>query len=151
MSYEEAIARLSLELPPAPQPVGFYRPVMISGSLAFLSGQISRLADGTILTGKAGEGVSLEAAREAARAAALNVLSVIKHQIGFDRFKRVVRLVGYVQSGPGFYEISQVMNAASELMLAVFGDAGVHARSAVGMSSLPLNAVVEIEATLEVF
>ncbi len=151
MNYDEVITSLQLKLPPAPQPVGFYRPVMIAGTLAFLSGQISRLADGVILTGKAGEGLSLESAQEGARAAALNVLSVIKHQIGFERFRRVVRLTGFVQAAPDFYEISQVMNAASELMIAVFGDAGVHARSAVGMASLPLNAVVEIEATLEVF
>ncbi len=141
---------LKLQLPPAPKPVGSYRPVVISKQLAFLSGQISRAADGKILAGKVGKDLSLEQGQEAAKIAALNVISVIHNLIGLDHFEKLLRVVGYVQASPDFYEISQVMNAASDLFLEVFGDKGLHARSAVGMASLPLNAAVEIEVTLQV-
>ena len=148
MNYAEKIVHLKLELPPAPKPAGSYRPVVIADRQAFLSGQISKTGDGKVLTGKAGKDLSLDQARAAARAAALNVLSVIQNLIGFDRFERILRISGYVQCAPDFYEISQVMNASSDLFIEIFGENGAHARSAVGMASLPLNAAVEIEATL---
>ncbi len=150
MDYASRIKSLNLTLSQPAKPVGSYRPVVFSGHLAFLSGQISRTSEGKILTGKAGKDLTLREAEGAARAAAVNVLSVIQHHIGFDRFDHFVRVVGYVQSQSDFYEISQVMNAASDLFLEVFGEKGIHARSAVGMMSLPLNAAVEIEATLAV-
>lgn len=148
--YAEKIKSLGLTLPPAPKPVGAYRPVIFSGNQAFLSGQITRKTDGTILTGKLGKDLNLAQGQEAARIAALNVLGVIHDLIGFDRFDHLIRITGYVQTAPDFYDISAVMNAASELFLDVFGEKGVHARSAVGMASLPMNAAVEIEATLQV-
>ena len=148
---EKKIQSLGLVIPPPPKPAGSYQPVVISGQFAFLSGQISKTGDGKILTGKAGVDLTVEKAQEAARAAALNVVSIIHHYLGFQNFKRVLRLVGYVQAAPNFYEIPAAMNGASDLLLQVFGPAeGVHARSAVGMASLPLNAAVEVEATLEV-
>lgn len=148
-SYAEKLKSLGLVLPPAPKPVGSYRPVVLSGSQAFLSGQITRKSDGTIVTGKLGKDLSVEQGQAAARVAALNVISVIHELIGFEKFDHIVRLVGYVQAAPDFYDISAVMNGASDLFLEVFGEKGVHARSAVGMASLPLNAAVEIEATLQ--
>ena len=136
-------------LPPVPVPAGSYQPVVVAGHFAFLSGQLSRKADGQLVTGKAGADLTLAAAQEAARLAALNVVSVFRQFVGFDRFKRVIRLVGYVQAAPDFFQISQVMNGASDFMIELFGESGSHARSAVGMVSLPLNAAVEIEATIE--
>ena len=148
MNYAEKILTLKLELPPAPKPAGSYRPVIIGGNQAFLSGQISRTADGKIMAGKAGKDLDLQQTQAAAKIAALNVVSVIQSLIGFERFDRFLRITGYVQCAPDFYEISQVMNTASDLFLEIFGENGAHARSAVGMVSLPLNAAVEIEATL---
>lgn len=150
MSYEVKIKQLGLVIPPAPKPAGSYQPVVTSGPLAFLSGQISKTADGKILSGKAGMDLTPEEAKNAARTAALNALSAIQHGIGFDRFERVLRVVVYVQAAPDFYDISSVANGASDLFLEIFGPEGVHARSAVGMASLPLNAAVEIEVTVQV-
>lgn len=150
MDYERRIQELKLHLPKAPQPAGSYRPVVISGSYAFLSGQISKTADGRVLTGKLGQDLDLEQGKEAAKCAALQVLAVLGDLIGFARFERMIRVVGYVQSSADFYEISQVMNGASDFFLEVFGENGIHARSAVGMASLPLNAAVEIEATIKI-
>ena len=149
MNYAEKIKSLNLVLPPAPKPAGSYRPVIFSGNLAFLSGQISRTPEG-VLTGKASKDLSLEQGRQAARQAALNVISVIESLVGFPKFGKMLRIAGYVQTAPDFYEISKVMDAASDLLLEVFGEAGIHVRSAVGMASLPLNAAVEIEATIEI-
>ena len=150
MNYAEKIKSLGLILPPPPKPAGSYRPVVMAGNFAFLSGQISRTADGKILTGKAGRDLTLEQAQAAARAAVLNGLGVIQNLVGFEKFERVVRLTGYVQAAADFYEISQVMNAASDLLIKIFGEKGAHARSAVGMASLPFNAAVEIEITLQI-
>lgn len=148
-SYAEKIKSLNLVLPPPPKPVGSYRPVVFSGHQAFLSGQVSRRADGTLLEGKVGKDLTLTQAVEAARAAALNAISLIQEFVKFENFDQMIRLVGYVQCAPDFYQISSVMNGASDLFLEVFGEKGVHARSAVGMASLPLNAAVEIEVTLQ--
>lgn len=148
MDYSEKIRSLKLELPPAPKPEGSYRPVVLAGRWAYLSGQISRAANGKILSGKVGGDLSLDEGKQAARLAALNVLSVIRDLMGFEKFGQLVRVVGYVQVVPDFYDLSQVMNGASDLFLEVFGENGVHARSAAGMASLPLNAAVEIEATI---
>lgn len=148
--YEEVFKKLNILVPAASNPVGSYRPVIFSGNLAFLSGQISKRADGTMVTGKVGKDVSVEQAKEAARAAAINVISIIQHLIGFQKFEKFVKIVGYVQTTPDFYDISSVTNGASDLFLEVFGEKGIHARSSVGMASLPLNAAVEIEATLQI-
>ena len=149
MTPEEKITQLGLSLPPVPKPVGLYQPFVVSGNLAFLSGQISRDALGKLLTGKVGKDLSLAEGQAAARLAALNALSIMKHLIGFEKISRIVKMTGFVQTAPDFYEIPAVLNKASELFAEVLGDRGTHARSAVGMASLPLNAAVEIELVLE--
>jgi len=150
MSIEEKLQSLGLKLPQAPRPAGSYQPVIRAGSIAYLSGQIAKKTNGSLIVGKAGADLSVDEAQEAARVAALNVISVIKHHIGFDQLDRILRIVGYVQSAPDFYDQAQVMNAASDLLAEVFGEQGLHARSAVGVASLPLNSAVEIEVTLQV-
>ena len=149
MTPEEKITQLGLSLPPAPKPAGLYQPCVISGNLAFLSGQISRDIAGKILEGRVGGGLSLAQGQEAAKFAALGVLSIMKNVVGFAKIARIVKMTGFVQTAPDFYEIPAVLNKASELFAEVMGDRGVHARSAVGVASLPLNAAVEIELTLE--
>ena len=149
MDYEQTIKTLKLVLPPAPKPAGSYRPVVIADRTAYLSGQISKTPDGKIITGKVGKDLTLEEGKAAAKAAAMNVLAVIRDLIGFGKFGRMLRLAGFVQTTPDFYDISQVMNGASDLFLEVFGEEGIHARSAVGMASLPMNAAVEIETTIQ--
>jgi len=143
------MTELGLVLPPAPKPVGLYQPFVVAGKLAFLSGQVSKDAEGKILAGKVGKDLSLAEGKAAARLAALNALSIMKHLIGFERILRVVKMTGFVQTAPDFYEIPAVVNGASELLADVMGDSGAHARSAVGMASLPMNAAVEIEMILE--
>ena len=149
MTPEEKITQLGLLLPPTPKPVGLYQPFVASGKLAFMSGQISKDAEGKILVGKVGKDLSLADGQAAARLAALNALSIMKHLIGFEKIRRVVKMTGFVQTAPDFYEIPAVVNGASELLAQVMGEQGAHARSAVGMASLPLNAAVEIELILE--
>lgn len=149
MNYEEKIKSLNLILPAVAEPVGSYTPVVMQGDIAVLSGQISKTADGKILTGKVGPGgMSIDQAKAAARVAAINVLAIMKDMIGFQKFGRFLRVVGYVQTTPDFYDISAVVNGASDLFLEIFGEQGIHARSSLGMASLPLNAAVEIEVTL---
>ena len=148
-AFDKKIESLKLLLPSAPKPAGSYHPVIVSGNTAYLSGQVSRTAEGVVLTGKLGQDLSLAEGQKAAQAAALNVVSVIRNLIGWQRFSRLLRVTGFVQTAPDFYEISQVMNGASDLFLEILGEYGVHARSAVGMASLPLNATVELEVTVE--
>lgn len=150
MNPEEKIKSLGLILPPAPKPVGSYQPVVIAGSVAYLSGQISKTAEGKMIIGKVGKDLTLDQAKEAAKVCALNVLSIIKELVGFNKFERMLRVVGYIQCASDFYDMSQVMNTASDLFLEVFGEKGIHARSSIGMASLPLNAAVEIEVTFQV-
>ena len=149
MNIDLKLSELGLKLPPPPKPVGLYQPFVVSGKLAFLSGQISRDSEGKILTGKVGKELSLAEGQAAARLAALNALSIMKHLIGFEKIRRVVKMTGFVQVAPDFYEIPAVVNGASELFAEVMGEQGTHARSAVGMASLPMNAAVEIELVLE--
>ncbi len=148
MNYEEKIKSLGLVLPVPAKPVGSYTPVVMQGELAVLSGQISKAADGKLITGKVGKELTVEQGKAAARTAALNVIAIIKDLIGFPKFERFLRVVGYVQSAPDFYEHSAIVNGASDLFLEIFGQNGIHARSSIGMASLPLNAAVEIEVTL---
>jgi enamine deaminase RidA (YjgF/YER057c/UK114 family) len=149
MTPEEKITQLGLPLPPASKPVGLYQPCVRSGNLAFLSGQISRDITGKILEGKVGGGLSLAQGQEAAKLAALSALSIMKNMIGFSKIVRIVKMTGFVQTAPDFYEIPAVLNKASELFSEVMGEQGAHARSAVGVASLPLNAAVELELILE--
>ena len=149
MTPEEKIAQLGLSLPPTPKPAGLYQPCVISGNLAFLSGQISKDIAGKVLEGRVGGGLSLAQGQEAAKFAALNALSIMKHVVDFSKIARIVKMTGFVQTAQDFYEIPAVLNKASELFAEVMGDRGTHARSAVGVASLPLNAAVEIELILE--
>ena len=146
---ERLCGRLGLSLPQSPKPVGVYRPVIIAGDFAFLSGQISKNAEGKIISGKIGGDLTLDEGKKAARWASLQALSLIQAEVGLDRVERLARLVGYIQSSADFYQQSDVMNAASEIFSEVFGEAGCHSRTSVGTASLPLNAAVEIELTLK--
>ena len=146
---ESTISRLGLRLPPVPKPVGAYSPLVVSGGFAFLSGQISKDDRGTVLSGKVGKELNVEEGKRAAQWAALQAVSLIQSAIGLERVEQVVRVSGFVQSAGDFYGQSEVMNAASELLAGIFGDSGRHARSAIGVASLPLNAAVELEVTLK--
>jgi enamine deaminase RidA (YjgF/YER057c/UK114 family) len=148
---EERLQQLGIVLPPPPKPVAIYVPSVLSGNLLFISGQLP-IQDGTLPeTGHVGSEVSVEAAKTAARRATLNALSIARDAAGnLDRIRRIVRLVCHVASAPGFTEQHLVANGASELLGQVFGDAGRHARLALGAAELPLNAPVEVELILEV-
>lgn len=150
MSIEQKLAELGLELPNVATPAGAYVPAVISGNLVFTAGQIP-LVDGVLMaTGKVGSEISPEFAKEIAQRCALNALAAIKSVIGdLSRIKRVVKVVGFVASTPEFTGQPGVLNGASELLGKVFGDAGLHARSAVGVASLPLDAPVEVELIVE--
>lgn len=150
MSIEQKLAELGLELPNVATPAGAYVPAVISGNLVFTAGQIP-LVDGVLMaTGKVGSEISPEFAKEIAQRCALNALAAIKSVIGdLARVKRVVKVVGFVASTPEFTGQPGVLNGASELLGKVFGDAGLHARSAVGVAALPLDAPVEVELIVE--
>jgi enamine deaminase RidA (YjgF/YER057c/UK114 family) len=148
---ELVIKQLGLDLPEAPKPVAAYIPAKQSGKLVFTSGQLPMVKGELISKGLLGQDVEIEEANRAAEICTLNALAAIKGVIGdLDRIKQIVRVVGYVSSVPTFTQQPVVVNGASELLLEIFGEAGKHARSAVGMAVLPLNASVEIELTVEV-
>ena len=145
---EERIAELGLELPSPPKPAGAYVPVVVEGNLVYVSGQVP-FQSGTVpelFKGKVTSEVSIETAQAAARICTLNALSQIKAALGdLDRVKKFIRLSGYVNSDPSFTDQPKVINAASDLLADIFGDAGKHSRVAIGVSSLPLGSAVEIE------
>ena len=148
---ESKLVSLGLKLPDAPKPVAAYVPAKQSGKLVFTAGQLPMVQGELISKGLLGQDVEIEEANKAARICTLNALAAIKGLIGdLDRIKQVVRVVGYVASVPTFTQQPAVVNGASELLLEIFGENGKHARSAVGMAVLPLNASVEIELTVEV-
>jgi len=148
---EERLIELGIEIPAAPKPVAAYIPAKKSGNLVFTAGQLPMVNGELVLKGLLGRDVEIEDANKAARICALNALAAIKGVIGdLDQIKQVVRVVGYVASIPTFTQQPAVVNGASELLVEIFGEAGKHARSAVGMAVLPLNASVEIELTVEV-
>jgi enamine deaminase RidA (YjgF/YER057c/UK114 family) len=148
---ETRLQELGLELPPPAAPLAAYVPTVRTGNLVFVSGQ-GPLRDGKpTCTGKVGAEVGLEAARDAARATCLNGLAVLKQEIGdLANVVRAVKLVVFVASAPGFTQQPLVANGASELLQDIFGEAGRHARSAVGVAELPVNIPVEIEFVFEV-
>lgn len=151
MGAQEQLQQLGLSLPEPPAPAGAYTRAVQTGNLVFVAGQLP-LADGAMVcTGAVGEGAaSIDAGYEAARQCAVNALGVLVAE-GHDLDNlRIIRMTGYVHSAPGFSAQAQVVNGASELMAAVLGDAGVHARVAVGVASLPLEASVELEVIAEV-
>jgi enamine deaminase RidA (YjgF/YER057c/UK114 family) len=143
------LAELGLELPPLTPPLAAYVPAVQSGRHVYVSGQVP-MADGKLLeTGKVGAEVTPERAKELAARCALNALAAIDSLVGLDRVARVVKVVGFVASASGFTGQPDVINGASELFGEVFGDAGRHARSAVGVAELPLGAPVEVEVIVE--
>jgi enamine deaminase RidA (YjgF/YER057c/UK114 family) len=148
---ESSLGNLGLILPAISKPVAAYIPAKQAGKLVFTAGQLPMVNGELILKGLLGQDVEIEDANKAARICTLNALAAIKGVIGdLDRIKQVVRVVGYVASVPTFIQQPAVVNGASELLLEIFGDSGKHARSAVGMAVLPMNASVEIELTVEV-
>ncbi len=145
MSINAKLAELGITLPQAAAPVASYQPLVLSGSTAYVSGQLP-FVDGELVTGKLGEGVSLEQGQQAARACGLMILAQLEAAGLLDRVERVVKLGGFVASVPGFTDQPRVVNGCSDLMAEVFGEAGKHARSAVGVPVLPLDAAVEVDA-----
>ena len=149
---DEKLKDLGIILKGAPAPVANYVPFVRTGNLLVISGQLCFDGDGNIVVkGQLGGGVSIEDGQKAARACAVNVLAQAKAALGdLDRISRVVRLGGFINSVPGFTDGPKVMNGASDLMVAVFGDNGKHARTTVGVAALPADAAVEVEGLFEV-
>lgn len=150
-SAEENLARLGLQLPDAPAPAANYVPYVISGNLIYISGQLPMLDGKLQMTGKVGVDVSIESAAGQARICAVNLLAQLKAAVNGDwgRVARVVKLGGFVACSDDFTSQPEVMNGASDLMVEVFGEAGRHARFAVGTNSLPRNAPVEVDGIFE--
>ncbi len=144
-SISDRIQEMGLTLPEVPRPVANYVPAVVHGDLCFTSGQLPLVDGRLVATGRVGDQLGWEEAKQAARVAALNALSAAAAVAGgIDALAGVLRVTGYVQTAPGFYREPQVIDGASELYRQVFGDSGNHVRSAVGVASLPLNAPVEI-------
>ncbi|MDI3317399.1 MAG: RidA family protein [Bacillota bacterium] len=151
MAWTERLRELGLELPPVPKPVAAYVPAVRSGAWVWTSGQLPMVEGELRYRGKLGAELSVEEGYEAARVAALNALAAAAQAAGgAEAVRRVVRVTGYVNSAPGFHDQPRVVNGASELLGRLFGEAGAHARTAVGVSDLPLDAAVEIELLVEV-
>ena len=149
---EAKLKELGIELPAATAPIANYVPFTRSGNLVVVSGQVSVRGGKPEFVGKLGREISVAEGQQAARLCALNILAHLRTACDgdLDRVKRVLRLGGFVNCTPEFTEMPQVVNGASDLMVAVFGDAGKHARAAVGVSSLPLGVTVEVEAMFEI-
>ena len=147
---EARLADIGLVLPEPVAPIANYVPAVLAGNLLHISGQVSLDANGGV-KGIVGEDVSLERAQDAARMCGVNLIAQMRMALGdLDRVVRVVKLGGFVQAGPEFYDIPKVINGCSDLMVQVFGDAGRHARAAVGVYRLPLGYAVEVDAVVEV-
>lgn len=151
MTPEEKLAELGIELPPVAAPVAAYVPALRSGSYVYTSGQLPLVGGQLAATGKVGAEVSAEQAKQLAATCALNALAAIREEVGsLTAVRSVVKVVGFVASAPDFTGQPEVINGASELLGSVFGVAGRHARSAVGVAVLPRNAPVEVEVIVEV-
>jgi len=152
MNPDNQLTELNLELPPAPKPAGVYKPIVVSGSLAYVSGHGPLRPDKSLITGRVGEDASLEDGQKAARQTGLAILATLKAHFGsLQRVKRVVKVLGMVNATSDFQQHPAVINGCSELFAEVFGpEHGIGARSAVGMGSLPGNITVEIEAIFEI-
>jgi len=150
-THEERLAALQLELPHAPKPVAVYKPVVVVKGLAYVSGHGPVRTDGSLITGRVGSDLTLEAGHAAARQVGIAMIATLREHFGsLDRIKRVIKLLGMVNSAPDFYEHPKVINGCSELFAEVFGtEHGIGTRSAVGMGPLPGNIAVEIEAIFE--
>jgi enamine deaminase RidA (YjgF/YER057c/UK114 family) len=148
---EARLRELGIVLPTPPVPVANYVPTVLSGALLVCSGQVSAAPGGKAIKGKLGAEVALEQGQEAARICAINLLAQAKGALGdLDRIRRCVRLGGFINATPTFAQLPLVMNGASDLVVEVFGDAGRHARTTVGVAELPGDASVEVEAMFEV-
>jgi enamine deaminase RidA (YjgF/YER057c/UK114 family) len=149
---ERRLTELGITLPKPAAPIANYVPYVQTGVLLVVSGQLCLDADGKLVAkGKLGAGVAVEQGQNAARACAINLIAQVKAAIGdLDRVARVIRLGGFINSDPGFLEGPKVMNGASDLMVAVFGDKGRHARTTVGVAVLPADAAVEVEGLFEI-
>lgn len=146
MSIEARLAELGIGLPKPAAPVASYVPVVVAGGLAHVSGQLPFI-DGALVTGRLGEDVDLDLGARAARACGLMILAQLNAALGsLDRVERIVKLGAFVNSAPSFTDQPKIANGASDLMVEVFGDAGKHTRSAVGVPVLPLGAAVEVDA-----
>ncbi len=151
MNIEAQMESLGLQLPAAPAPAGSYIPALKTGSLLYLSGAICMVEGAMTHTGKVGEIRNLTYAQEAAKVCALNLLAAAKQELGsLDRVTRIVCLNGFINGAAGFSDAPLVMNAASELMLSIFGENGKHTRAAVTVAGLPKDSTVEIQAVFEV-
>jgi len=152
MNAEAKIQELRLELPPAPKPVGVYRPIVIAGAFAYVSGHGPLRPDLSLITGRVGADLDLAAGKAAARQVGLAILATLRNELGnLNRVKRVIKVLGMVNATADFLDHPKVINGCSEVFAEVFGpDCGVGARSAVGMGSLPGNIAVEIEAIFEI-
>jgi enamine deaminase RidA (YjgF/YER057c/UK114 family) len=151
MSPEQRIVELKLELPPAPKPVAVYKPLVVIGNIAYVSGHGPLKPDKSLITGRVGADLDLAGGKNAARQVGLAILATLRSELGsLDRVKRLVKTLGMVNSTPEFCDHPAVINGFSELFAEVFGtESGIGARSAVGMGSLPGNIAVEIEAIFE--
>lgn len=150
MNFDARIAELGLVLPPTPAPGGVYTPVVVVDKMAYVSGQVPYDPDGKLIIGRVGAEMTEVQGAAAARAVALTMLATIKASLGsLNRIRRIVKVLGMVNSTPDFQKHPAVMNGFSNTMVEIFGDAGKAARSAVGMGSLPYNVPVEVEAILE--
>ena len=151
MSAEARLKELKLELPPAPKPVAVYRPLVVVGNMAYVSGHGPLKADKSLITGRVGADLTLDEGKAAARQVGLAILATLRDQLGsLDRVKRLVKVLGMVNSAPEFLDHPKVINGCSELFAEVWGpENGMGARSAVGMGPLPGNIAVEIEAIFE--
>ena len=151
MEIERRLEELGIELPPVPKPAGNYVHAVRTGNLLFLAGKGPWNPNGTVPTGKVGREVTVEEAYRHARSVGLVLLAVLKQELGdLDRVKRIVKVLGMVNADPDFGQHPEVINGCSDLFVDVFGERGRHARSAVGMGSLPRGITVEIEAIVEV-
>ena len=148
--WSRKLEQLGLELPTVVPPVANYVPAVRTGSIVYTSGQLPMVDGALVATGKVGAAVSPEQAVELARTCALNALAAVDGLVGIDSVVRIVKVVGFVSSAPGFAGQPAVLNGASDVLGEIFGDVGVHARSAVGVSELPLEAPVEVELIVEV-
>ncbi|MHA3018998.1 RidA family protein [Mycobacterium sp. BMJ-28] len=149
-SWTDRLAELGIELPPVVPPLAAYVPATRTGNLVYTAGQLPLVGGELLGTGKVGADVTPERARELARVCGLNALAAVHSLVGLDAVTKVVKVVGFVSSAPGFAGQPGVINGASELFGEIFGDAGAHARSAVGVSELPRDAPVEVEIIVEI-